>query len=90
MDRVNVRAKPDIYAGTPPLESLKAAISIAANHTQTFYIMHIEVSRTYISAKAERPVLVRLPSEYKMGVDAGEMGYRQKTCMAKVTQPTTG
>ena len=37
--------QPDLYAGTPPLEALKAIISIAANHKETFSIMHIDVSR---------------------------------------------
>ena len=27
----------DLYAGTPPLEALKAVISIAANHKETFF-----------------------------------------------------
>ena len=51
------------YAGTPPLEALKAIISIAANHKETFSIMHIDVSRAYFHAKAHRPVLIRLPVE---------------------------
>ena len=53
----------DLYAGTPPLEALKAKISIAANHKETFSITHIDVSRAYFHAKAERPVLIRLPAE---------------------------
>ena len=58
---------PDLYAGTPPLEALKAIISIAANHKETFSIMHIDVSRAYFHAKAQRLVLVRLPVEDRMG-----------------------
>ena len=47
--------RPDLYAGTPPLlEALKAIISIAANHKETFSIMHIDVSRAYFHAKAQR------------------------------------
>ena len=48
--------RPDLYAGTPPLEALKATISIA-NHMETFSIMHIDLSRAYFHAKAQRPVL---------------------------------
>ena len=44
----------DLYAGTLPLEALKAVISIAANHKKTFSIMHIEVSRAYFHAKAHQ------------------------------------
>ena len=37
--------RPDMYAGTPPSEALKAVISIAANHKERFSIMHVDVSR---------------------------------------------
>ena len=53
--------RPDLHAGTPPLEALKAIISIAANHKETFSIMHIDVSRAHFHAEAQRLVLVRLP-----------------------------
>ena len=36
--------RPDLYAGTPPLEALEARISIAPNRNETFSIMHIDVS----------------------------------------------
>ena len=62
--------QPGLYAGTPPLEALKAIISIAANHKETFSIMHFDVS----CAKAKRPVLIRLPVEDSMGADAGKIG----------------
>ena len=42
--------RPDLYAGTPSLEALKAIISIAANNKDTFSIMHIDVSRAYFHA----------------------------------------
>ena len=43
--------RPDLYAGTPPLEALKAIISIAANNKDTFSIMHIDVSRAVLPLK---------------------------------------
>ena len=52
--------RPDLYAGIPPLEALKA---IAASHKETFSIIHIDVSRAYFRAKAQRLVLIRLPVE---------------------------
>ena len=61
------------------MEALKAIISIAANHKETFSIMHIDVSRAYFHAKAQRLVLVRLPVEYRMGADAGEIGLLTKS-----------
>ena len=53
--------RPDLYAGAPPLEALKAIISIAASHSPEFSLMHVDVSRVYFHAKAQRPVLVKLP-----------------------------
>ena len=51
--------RPDLYAGTPLLEALKALTPIAANHKETF--------RSCTSnAKAQRPVLIRLPVEDRM------------------------
>ena len=59
--------------GLPPLEVLKTFISIAANHKETFSIMHIDVSHAHFHAKAQRPVLIRLPAEDRMGTDAGKI-----------------
>ena len=36
--------------------------------------MHIDVSRAYFHAKAQRLVLVRLAVEDRVGADAGKMG----------------
>ena len=71
--------RPDLYAGTPPLEALRAKISIAANNKDTFSIMHIDVSRAYFHAKAQRPVLIRLPLEDRMCTDAGKVGLMTKS-----------
>ena len=61
------------------MEALKAIISIAANHKEMFSIMHIDVSRVYFHAKAQRPVLIRLPVEDRMGTDAGKVGLMKKS-----------
>ena len=71
--------RPDLYSGTPPLEALKAILSIAAKHKETFSIMHIDVSRAYFHAKAQRPVLIRLPVEDRMGTDAEKVGLMKKS-----------
>ena len=46
---------------------------------ETFSIMHIDVSRAYFHAKAQRPVLIRLPAEDRMGTDAGKIGLMKKS-----------
>ena len=43
--------RPDLYAMTAPLEAVRAIISIAANHKQTFSIMHLDVSRACVHAR---------------------------------------
>ena len=61
------------------MEALTAITSIAANHKGTLSIMHIDVSRAYFHAKAQRHVLIRLPVEDRMGTDAGKVGLMRKS-----------
>ena len=71
--------RPDLYAGTPSLEALKAIISIAANNKETFSIMHIDVSRAYFHAKARETRAHTEPVEDRMGTDAGKVGLMKKS-----------
>ena len=41
--------------------------------------MHIDVSRAYLHAKAQRLVLVRLPVENRLGTDAWKIGLLKKS-----------
>ena len=66
--------RPHFDAGTLPLEAFEAIISIAANHKQTFSMMHIDVSRASFHAKAQRRVLVLLTVDDRMEVDAVKVG----------------
>ena len=61
-----------MYAGTPPKEALKDVLSIPADHRDEFSIIHIDVSRAHVHAKAHRFVLVRLPNEDMGKTDAGK------------------
>ena len=54
--------RPDLYAGSPPLEALKAVISIAASHRPEFSLVHVDVSRAYLHAEAQKLVLVKFAS----------------------------
>ena len=60
--------RPDLYAGTPPPEALKAIISIAASHSPEFSLI-----LPYFYAKAQRPVQVKLPVEDCSGTDKGKI-----------------
>ena len=56
--------KPELFAGTPPLESLKLLLSVAASSGSAgTCIMHNDVSRAYFHAPAVREVFVELVSE---------------------------
>ena len=68
----------DLYAGTPPLEALKAVISIAASHSPEFSLMHVDVSRAYSLAKAQRVVLLKVLAEGCSRKDKGKIGLLKK------------
>ena len=57
--------RPDLHAGTPPMEARKAILSFAADHEEQLAIMRIDVSRAYFRARAQRSFLVMLPNEDK-------------------------
>ena len=72
--------RPDLYAGTPPLEAFDSNnIDCSKNHKGMFSIMHMDVSRAYFHAKAQRSLLIRLPVEDRKGTDAGKMGLMSKS-----------
>ena len=45
------RNRPDLYAGTFPLEALKAIIPNAASHSPEFSLIHVDVSRAQFQPK---------------------------------------
>ena len=70
--------RPDLYARTPPLEALKAITSVAANHKETFSIMHIDVSRAYFHAKAPDARKVCLMKKSMCGTGGFQLGPSSK------------
>ena len=61
----------DLFAATPPLESLRFLLSICASHQKSrrpddnHIIMVNDVKRAYFYAKATRPIYVEIPAEDK-------------------------
>ena len=59
----------DLFAATPPLESLRIIISICASNQNSnfaednFIIMYNDVKRAYFHAPAKRPVYIKIPDE---------------------------
>ena len=70
----------DLFAATPPLESLRVIISICANnqyHAQRdnrFIIMSTDVKRAYFYAPATRPVFIKIPAEDREPGDEDMVG----------------
>ena len=64
----------DLFAATPPLESLKAVLSICASRQSRRHphrIMSIDVKRAYFYAPATRPLYIEIPPEDKQPGDVG-------------------
>ena len=60
-----------------PLEALKAIISIAAGHSPECSLTHVDVSRAYFHAKAQR--LVKLLAKVCPGEDKEKIGLLKKS-----------
>ena len=54
---------PELFAATPPTESVKYLLTKPAWKHKEFIMMHVDVSRAYFYAKAKRKVYVMLPPE---------------------------
>ncbi len=59
----------DLFAATPPLESLRMILSVCAsnqyaqNDADNFVVMSIDVKRAYFYAPTTRPIYIRIPDE---------------------------
>ena len=66
-----------IFAGTPPLESMRALMRIAASgmgEEEPLCVMNLDVSRAHFYAKAKRAVYVALPPEDPRSQDPNVCG----------------
>ena len=71
---LNLSERPDLFAATPPLESLRYVVSKCAssqNGPSPHRLMAIDVSRAYFYAKSIRPVFIEIPSEDRLPEDEG-------------------
>ena len=64
--------RPDLYAGTPPLEALKAIISIAASHSPKVLTDACRCFPCMLPSQGSEPVLVNFPAEDCSGKDMGK------------------
>lgn len=67
----------DLFAATPPLESLKTIIAICASkqfhveRSERFIIMSTDIKRAYFHAPATRPIFIEIPREDREPGDEG-------------------
>ena len=65
--------RPDLFAATPPLESLKYVLSLCAS-TRSHRILSIDVKRAYFYAPAKRALFIVLPAEDRLPGDEDKVG----------------
>ena len=66
----------DLFAATPPLESLKAVLSLCASHRShkdPWRLMAVDVKMAYFYAPATRPIFIHIPAEDRTPEDAGKV-----------------
>ena len=64
----------DLFAGTPPLESMKAVISKCASRQDgkhPFRLLSVDVKMAYFYAPATRPLFINIPAEDREARDEG-------------------
>ncbi len=74
---INREKRDDLFAATPPLESLKAVVSLCSSRQGRRHphrIMSIDVKRAYFYAPAVRPIYIRIPKEDWEEGDQGRVG----------------
>ena len=74
---LNLSERPDLFAATPPLESLRYTISRCAsaqNRQRPHRLMAIDVSRAHFYAESIRLVFIELPKEDRLPGDEGMVG----------------
>ena len=70
----------DLFAATPPLESLRMILSICASHQNevspcdNFIVMTNDVKRAYFHAAATRPIFIKIPKEDHEDGDDDKVG----------------
>ena len=66
---IKTDARPDLFAATPPLESLRYVASLCASsqsRRNPHRILTIDVKRAYFYAPVRRPIFIELPAEDRL------------------------
>lgn len=74
---IKTYSAPELFAATPPIESLKYLMRRAAQNRE-LSIMHIVVTRAYFYAEASRNIYVKLPHEDRLEGEENMCGKLRK------------
>ena len=73
-----VEKRDDLFAATPPLESLRAILAICARRQggrRPHRLMVLDAARAYLYAPASRPVFIKIPVKDRQASDAGKVAH---------------
>ena len=72
---IKIDKRLDLFAATPPLESLRLMCSLCASNQwrrDPYRILSIDIKRAYFYAPASRPIFIEIPMEdYETGDEKG-------------------
>ena len=74
---IKTNQRPDLFAATPPLESLRMIFSICASHQDDkdpYRILSSDIKRAYFFAKAKRLIFIEIPAEDRVPGDENKIG----------------
>ena len=69
---IKTNERPDLFAATPPLESLRYVLSLCASTQEgakPHRVLSVDVKRAYFYAPARRPIFIELPEEDRLPGD---------------------
>ena len=70
---LNLSKQDGLFAGTPPLESLRYIMSMCASRPGN-RVMAIDIKRAYFYARATRPIYMEIPAEDRAHDDSDKVG----------------
>jgi hypothetical protein len=70
---LNLYKRDDLFAGTPPLESLRMIMSRCSSR-KNHVVMAVDVKRAYFYAPATRPIFIEIPVEEREHGDEARVG----------------
>ena len=74
---IKIDPRPDLFAATPPSESLRMILSICVSNqcnNGPYRILTSDIKRAYFFARARKPIFIEIPIEDRMPGDDNKIG----------------